>query len=179
MTEQPAPNAQPTQQPDPNAPPRPAIYWEAPDEPAGPAPGFEFGGFGARLLAYIIDVLVILGALLGVFVLTLPFAAIGSSTSRWSASVVIITVVYVVLLIGYFPWFWARGGATPGMRIMHLRVVRDADGQPISTGQALMRLLGYLISGWIVYLGFIWILIDKRRRGWHDLIAGTVVVKEL
>ena len=40
-----------------------------------------------------------------------------------------------------------------------------------------MRLIGFYISGAIFYLGFIWILIDKRRRGWADLIAGTCVVE--
>ena len=63
------------------------------------------------------------------------------------------------------------------MRIFGLRVVRDRDGGPISVGQAILRLFGYWIDGLVFYLGYIWILIDKRKRGWHDLIAGTVVVK--
>jgi uncharacterized RDD family membrane protein YckC len=81
--------------------------------------------------------------------------------------------------IGYFPWFWARSGATPGMTAMGLRVVRDRDGGPISGGQAILRLIGYVINGLVLYLGFIWIFVDKRRRGWHDLIAGTVVIKRV
>ena len=45
-------------------------------------------------------------------------------------------------------------------------------------GSALLRLLGlYVIDGLVFYLGFIWIFVDKRKRCWHDLIAGTVVVK--
>ena len=58
-----------------------------------------------------------------------------------------------------------------------LFVVRDVDGGPISGGQALLRLVGYWVSGLVFYLGFIWVFVDKRRRGWHDLIAGTVVVQ--
>jgi uncharacterized RDD family membrane protein YckC len=84
-----------------------------------------------------------------------------------------------VVTLGYFPWFWVRDGATPGMKMQNLRVVRDADGGPLSVGQAILRLIGYWVSGAVFYLGFIWIFIDKRRRGWHDLIAGTVVIKQL
>ncbi len=40
-----------------------------------------------------------------------------------------------------------------------------------------LRMLGMYVSSAVFYLGFIWILVDKRRRGFHDLIAGTVVVK--
>ena len=39
------------------------------------------------------------------------------------------------------------------------------------------RLLAYWIDSIALYIGFAWILIDKRRRGWHDLIAGTVVIQ--
>ena len=59
-----------------------------------------------------------------------------------------------------------------------LRVVRDTDGGTVSGGQALLRLVGFWVSGAVFYLGFIWIFIDQRHRGWHDLIASTVVVKE-
>ena len=63
------------------------------------------------------------------------------------------------------------------MKMMGIRVVRDRDGGPVTGGQAILRLIGYWVSGFVFYLGYIWIFIDKRKRGWHDLIAGTVVVE--
>ena len=57
------------------------------------------------------------------------------------------------------------------MRPFHLRVVRDRDGGPVGGGQALLRLVGYWISQAVFYLGFAWILIDSRRRGWADLLG--------
>jgi len=57
-------------------------------------------------------------------------------------------------------------------------VVRDADGGPVSGGTAFARLLGYWVNQVVFYIGFIWIFVDKRRRGWHDLIAGTVVIEQ-
>ena len=55
-----------------------------------------------------------------------------------------------------------------------LQVV-SAEGAPISFGIAFLRAVGYFVSG-IFYLGFIWIAFDKRKQGWHDKIAGTVVI---
>ena len=83
----------------------------------------------------------------------------------------------LLLVLLYLPFFWARGGQTPGMRLFGLRVVGDRDGGRIGWRTALLRLLGMYVASAVFYLGFIWILVDKRRRGFHDLIAGTVVVR--
>ena len=64
------------------------------------------------------------------------------------------------------------------MRPFDLRVVRDRDGSSIGWGTALLRLVGLWVAAAVFYIGYIWIFIDKRRRGWQDLIAGTVVVKK-
>jgi uncharacterized RDD family membrane protein YckC len=93
--------------------------------------------------------------------------------------VFIVFLLIAVASLAYFPYFWATSGSTPGMRMMGLKVVRDSDGGPISGGQAVMRLIGYWVSGAVFYLGYIWIFIDKRHRGWHDLIAGTLVVQRV
>jgi uncharacterized RDD family membrane protein YckC len=63
------------------------------------------------------------------------------------------------------------------MRPFGLYVVRDSDGGRISAGQAILRLIGLWVSALPFYLGYIWIFIDARRRGWHDLIAGTVMIE--
>jgi uncharacterized RDD family membrane protein YckC len=157
--------------------------WEPPERVAGPAPGVEFADFGPRLVAYLVDVLIVTAlVVVGTVSWAVVAAVTGGITSGGMdavAAVWLTVMVVVVTVIGlaYFPWFWSRSGATPGMKMMRLRVVRDTDGGPISTGQAILRLIGYWISGLVLYLGYIWILIDKRRRGWHDLIAGTVVIK--
>ena len=65
---------------------------------------------------------------------------------------------------------------TPGMSAMKIKVVRDADGGPITPGAAILRIIGLWIGLSVFWIGVIWIFIDKRRRGWQDLIGGTVVV---
>lgn len=164
----------------------PRVEWEAPD-PAGPAPGIEFAPHGARLLAYLVDSVIIVVVALGLLlVIGLAFLSGASTTDdgatvEVSAGAVFATVLIFVLMLSlvllYFPFFWARGGQTPGMWPFGLRVVRDRDGGRIGWGTALLRMLGMYVVSAVFYLGFIWILVDKRRRGFHDLIAGTVVVK--
>ena len=62
--------------------------------------------------------------------------------------------------------------------MMKIKVVRDKDGGPVTVGAAILRLIGLLDRrSSVFYLGFIWIFIDKRKRGWQDLIGGTVVVE--
>ncbi len=164
----------------PTQPPTQPPGWAQPVEPPGPAPGLQFGAPGPRLVAYIVDILIVsvvttLIAIVGA-ILIVALAAGGSDVAAGLSAVLLAAVLFIVS-IAYFPFFWARNGQTPGMRIFHLRVVRDRDGGPISGGQAILRLIGYWVSAFVFYLGFIWILIDSRKRGWYDLIAGTLVVQ--
>jgi uncharacterized RDD family membrane protein YckC len=82
--------------------------------------------------------------------------------------------VYTLISFGYDIAFWTLAGQTPGKRLMGVRVVRT-DGQRLRFGGALLRRLGYLLSG-LLYLGFLWVLMDNRRQGWHDKLARTIVV---
>lgn len=174
----------------------PAPTWPTPAEPVGPAPGVRFAGHGARLGAYVIDAIIV-GTVttLLLFVIMIPLiralvdavgsdgnidrgelggllAAVGPSVAF---SILGVLVIGVFALL-YFPFFWARGGATPGMKVAGIRVVNDRDGTRVGWSAALLRLVGWWVSGVVFYLGFVWILVDSRRRGWHDLIAGTCVI---
>jgi uncharacterized RDD family membrane protein YckC len=130
--------------------------------PPGMVAGFQYGGFWVRQAARSLDVfalygLTILCAITIVGILAIPFV--------W---------------LGYFPYFWARGG-TPGQRICGLRIVRASDGAPIEAGTAIVRylvVLGELLLCFVLVglLGFIWVAFDSRKRAWHDMAAGTVVV---
>lgn len=161
-----------------------APAWEPPEQAVGPAAGLVFAPHGPRLLSYVIDVVIVgVGITALSLILVVPIILLAGATPEETLSapqwvlIGLISVSAVAVTFGYFPWFWARSGSTPGMRLMNLQVVRDADGGRLSGGQALLRLVGYWISAAVMYLGFAWILIDQRHRGWHDLIAGTVVVQ--
>jgi len=72
--------------------------------------------------------------------------------------------------------FWRFRGATPGKMVVKARIV-TADGlrQP-STGRLIGRFLAYFVSIIPSFLGFLWIAFDRRKQGWHDKLAGTVVI---
>jgi uncharacterized RDD family membrane protein YckC len=84
----------------------------------------------------------------------------------------------LVLLLGaaYFAASWWRGGQTIGMRPWRLRVVR-ADGTAPELGRCLLRFAVALASLAAVGAGFWWALFDPQRRTWHDIAAGTVMVR--
>lgn len=151
-----------------------------PPEEAGPAPGLRFAPHGARLLAYIVDVILVSILVTAVaIVLSFLAAALAIAGAEGLAVLtgVVIALAILIATLGYFPWFWVKGGATPGMRMFKLRVVRDRDGGPLGWGEALLRLFGFWVSSLVFYLGFAWVFVDRRRRGWHDLLAGTVMVQ--
>jgi len=82
------------------------------------------------------------------------------------------------LLYGaYHCLFWAQAGATPGKRLLGLRVVRAADDGQRDLLHAALRCLGYLVSYFSFFIGFLASLWDRERRGWHDHLAGTRVVR--
>ncbi len=91
---------------------------------------------------------------------------------RWMQNA---TMQFSVLLalIGICWHFWA---ATPGKMIMRMKIVDAKTRKPISDIQILLRLSGYVMSAMFFLLGFFWIGIDKKKQGWHDKLADTVVI---
>jgi uncharacterized RDD family membrane protein YckC len=151
-------------------PPPPPEF--APGE-AAPPPPLEFGGFWIRFGAYVIDALIL--ALIGI-----PLGLVAGVQSLQSPGELPTWSYLISFLIGvaYFVGFWVRSGSTLGMSALGLQVVRDADGGPITWGKALVRWVGLVISFWILFIGVIWVAFDSRKRGWHDLMAGTVVIRK-
>jgi uncharacterized RDD family membrane protein YckC len=77
--------------------------------------------------------------------------------------------------VGYLLLFWTASGKTPGKAVLGLRVV-TRDGHRLKLGHSLLRIVGYVLSAITFYLGFLWVAVDARQRGWHDHLAGTQVV---
>lgn len=72
--------------------------------------------------------------------------------------------------------FWVKKAGTPGKIWLGLKIVDEKTGELPSTRQSTIRYLGYIVSTIPFFLGFLWINFNKRRRGWHDMMAGTVVI---
>jgi uncharacterized RDD family membrane protein YckC len=78
--------------------------------------------------------------------------------------------------LGYFAGMWAWRGTTLGGVVLNLKVVR-LDDKPVTFPVALVRGLAAGFSTVVFFLGFFWIAWDKERQGWHDRVAGTVVIR--
>jgi uncharacterized RDD family membrane protein YckC len=125
-------------------------------------------GFGPRLVAYLID-----GIILSVLTSGTGYsfnAGSGPSMPFSFGSGLVINGLYFVLLWTYW------NGQTVGKRLMNLKVVKE-DGSPIDLQTAILRYVGYIISGCVIGLGFLWVIWDSKKQGWHDKIAKTFVVK--
>ena len=83
----------------------------------------------------------------------------------------------LVISIGYLVGFWGARSQTPGMMALGLRIVRAQTGAPLDFGVAAIRYVGYIISSLPFGIGLIWAAFDPRKQGWHDKIAGTLVVR--
>lgn len=73
--------------------------------------------------------------------------------------------------------FWIYKSATPGKMIVGIKIVDADTGQAPSPGQLIGRYFAYYVSIIPLFMGLIWVGIDKRKQGWHDKLAGTVVIK--
>jgi uncharacterized RDD family membrane protein YckC len=121
----------------------------------------DYAGFGPRLLAALIDWLIL-------FVVSAPISIVAFEASA------AMPLIAAAAVIG----FWRYCGATPGKLAVAVKIVDARTGQPAHTGRLALRLACYLLSALPLYLGFLWIAVDRRKQGWHDKIAGTVVIQE-
>jgi len=81
----------------------------------------------------------------------------------------------VCSLYAFFMLFWLRSGQTLGMQAWRIKLV-GFDGHRPRLGQALLRCLGATLSATCLGLGYLWCLVDRRRRYWHDYLSGTELV---
>ena len=147
----------------------------------------QYAGFVSRLIAWVIDRGIIIG-ILGIvgWLITYLGQIVGlditqcTVTTGWegylclavAAGLVLFTLSFAPL---YFLFFWTLAGMTPGKAMLGVRIVR-LDGKPMDFRTSFRRYIGYVVSFLGFGAGFFWILIDNRRQGWHDKIAGTCVV---
>ncbi len=153
------------------------------------AAGLQYRGAVIRLIAFIVDTIVLL-------IISYIISRVGGgtatvingtssaliSTSKWQGWVV------VAFFAVYFVGFWAWRGQTLGKMLMGAKIVKT-NGRPVGIGRALLRfvvyflyLILYSLTGRLIvlflifFIVFIMIGLDRRKRGIHDLIAGTVVI---
>ncbi len=135
----------------------------------------EYAGFWIRVGASLIDTILLM-------TLIVPLMSLVYGDDFWTGQAVffgfwdlilnyLLPAVAVIL-------FWNYRSATPGKMALSLKIVDANTGESVPTGRLIGRYLGYYVSIIPFCLGLIWVGIDKRKQGWHDKLAGTVVVRD-
>jgi uncharacterized RDD family membrane protein YckC len=142
---------------------------------AAPPPRLEYVGFWKRLVATLIDTVILL-----VIIVPLLLAIYGREylarapsdgfAGFWDVMLQVVLPAIAVIL------FWKYRSATPGKMAISVKIVDANTGAAPATRKLVVRYFAYLVSILPLGLGFIWIGIDRRKQGFHDKIAGTLVV---
>jgi uncharacterized RDD family membrane protein YckC len=134
----------------------------------------EYVGFWARVGASIIDTVLTLCITMPLLVAIYGWAYFeDTSMVVGPADFLISWVLPAVAVI----LFWLQKQATPGKMAVSARVVDAATGKTMSPGQSVGRYLAYFVSALPLGLGLFWVAWDPKKQGWHDKLAGTVVVR--
>lgn len=132
----------------------------------------EYAGFWIRLGARILDEIIIWATLILVglpIIIIIPGELSGLILIGW-------ILIWMFLYQLYFIYFHKKTGQTIGKKFLGLKVVRE-DGKQLTWADSLVRWFVHGISDMILFLGNIWIAIDKNKQAWHDKAAHTLVVK--
>jgi uncharacterized RDD family membrane protein YckC len=137
----------------------------------------NLAGVGQRLASYLVDVIVLsIFYIALIFLFGVQIEEVAVAGGDFSTAFTAVYVLMAAIGIGYFTYFFGKG-QTPGMKLVEIKLVRADRVEPVGYKKGFFRWVGMEISGMVFFLGYIWILIDKKRQGWHDKIAGTYVVK--
>ncbi|MEG9227550.1 RDD family protein [Aeromicrobium sp. Sec7.5] len=144
-----------------------------------PAPGTALASWGARLGAYIIDILPLVIVLV---VLTAAFGENEATSTSFSFQLNgLPALLYFVLAIGWLVVNWGllqgRRGGTVGKSVLGIAVHKAGTGRPLGVGPSIARQLLHIVDALPCYLGFLWPLWDKENRTFADMIMGTRVAK--
>jgi uncharacterized RDD family membrane protein YckC len=127
-------------------------------------------GFGVRLLAQVLDLFWLLP-------LSILLQAVASFVNDGPMSLggeIMANLIGALIVL----LFWAERQATPGKMLLGLRIVDADSGAPPTLRRLVWRYVGYLVSALPLCLGYLWVLWDPRRQGWHDKMARTLVVQD-
>lgn len=130
-----------------------------------------YAGFWIRVLAYLIDA-IILAVALEILRFVLPTGSARHTLGLYN-------FVALMIEIGYCAGFWtSEWQATPGQKICSLRVISAEDGGRISLLRGIARFFALALSFMILFIGVIMVAFTERKQGLHDLICSTYVVQD-
>lgn len=138
---------------------------------------YVYAGFWLRLGASAADTAIMLAVMYPLLYIIYGDAYFNIYDTRFFKGIwdVIISVALPFVAV---IWFWLEHKATPGKMMLKITVVDERTGKKLTLGQSVIRYLGYIVSAIPFFVGYIWIGFDSKKQGWHDKMAGSVVIKK-
>ena len=136
----------------------------------------QYAGFWIRTGAAIIDSILIVLIIVPLLIAIYGWAYFDGNHSGLIAGPADFLISWVLPPLAVIA-FWIVKQATPGKMAVSTRIVDAASGEAASAGQLVGRYLAYYVSLLPLGLGILWVAFDKKKQGWHDKLAGTVVVR--
>ena len=137
---------------------------------------FEYVGFWPRVGASIIDAIILLIITSPVLVAIYGWSYFTDESKPFIAGPADFLLSWVFPAVAVI-LFWLYRQATPGKMAVSARVVDARTGDTLTVGQSIGRYLAYFVAILPLFLGIIWVAFDPKKQGWHDKLAGTVVVR--
>jgi uncharacterized RDD family membrane protein YckC len=131
-------------------------------------------GLLRQLSAVIYDFLLLIALLFFATAILLPF----NDGEAFSHQQIFYPLYLLVVSFFFYGWFWTHGGQTLGLRAWKIKVL-TINYELINWRQAFIRFIVSLFSWSFLGLGFLWVLVDKRQRSWHDIVSKTGLFLEL
>ena len=136
---------------------------------------FEYAGFWIRVWSHVIDTVLFL-------IILFPLLTAVYGRNYWSSDSVIqgpidfllswVAPALAVIL------FWKYRQATPGKMAISAQIVDAKTGGRPTVAQWITRYVCYAVAALPLFIGLIWVAFDPRKQGWHDKLAGTVVIRK-
>jgi len=136
----------------------------------------EYLGFWARVGAALIDTVLVLVVTLPALVAIYGWTYFDKAQAGAGAGIVDFLLSRIAPAVAVVA-FWLYKQATPGKMAVSARVVDAKTGDTMTVGQSIGRYLAYFVSTIPLGLGLIWVAFDPKKQGWHDKLAGTVVIR--
>ncbi|MER6417398.1 RDD family protein [Streptomyces sp. NPDC001137] len=150
-------------------------YPQAPQAPAGygypQQPGYgmqpPYANWGQRFLGTLVDGLV--------FLVPYIIVIVGGVSKTWA-----VAIIGYLAIIGLAIWQLIKEGQTGqtvGKKAVGIRLVREADGQPLGVGMAFVRRLAHFLDSLACYLGWLWPAWDAKRQTFADKVCSSIVIR--
>lgn len=134
----------------------------------------KYAGFWSRVLAALIDSVWLIALIYPILYLLMGSAIFDITTPY---TLTRFSLEYLLPIVAILT-FWVMKSATPGKMLLGMKIVDAETLGTVPTPRLVVRYLGYFVAMIPLFIGILWVGWDKRKQGWHDKLARTVVIKE-